>query len=75
MFTTPTNLSLIHIYRKYSLVPMLRRIEACDIDTGHFYVQVTDYLSEVSKALLHITRPAMEHISNNHEGLLSLIHI
>ena len=55
--------------RKYSLVPMLRRIEACDIDTGHFYVQVTDYLSEVSKALLHITRPAMEHISNNHEGL------
>lgn len=55
--------------RNCSLVPMLRRIEACDVDTGHFYVQVTDYLSEVSKALLHITRPAMEHISNNHEGL------
>lgn len=55
--------------RKYSLVPMLRRMEACDVDTGHFYVQVTDYLSEVSKALLHITRPALEHISNNHAGL------
>lgn len=55
--------------RKYSLVPMLRRMEACDVDTGHFYVQVTDYLSEVSKALLHITRPALEHIANNHAGL------
>ena len=35
----------------------LRRLQACDIDTGHFYVQVTDYLSEVTKALIHITRP------------------
>ena len=47
----------------------LRRLQACDIDTGHFYVQVTDYLSEVTKALIHITRPAFEHIDNNHEGL------
>ena len=37
--------------------------------TGHFYVQVTDYLSEVTKALIHITRPAFEHIDNNHKGL------
>ena len=28
-----------------------------------------DYLSEVTKALIHITRPAYEHINNNHEGL------
>ena len=55
--------------RKYGIVPTLRRLERCDIDTGHFYVQVTDYLSEVSKALMHITRPAAEHINNNHEGL------
>ena len=32
-------------------------------------MQVTDYLSEVTKALIHITRPAFEHIDNNHEGL------
>ncbi len=55
--------------RKYGIMPTLRRLEHCDIDTGHFYVQVVDYLSEVTKALLHITRPAYEHIDNNHEGL------
>ena len=50
-------------------MPTLRRLQQCDIDTGHFYVQVTDYLSEVTKALIHITRPAFGHIDNNHEGL------
>ena len=55
--------------RKYNVMPTLRRLQQCDIDTGHFYVQVTDYLSEVTKALIHITRPAFEHIDNNHEGM------
>lgn len=55
--------------RKYGIMPTLRRLQQCDIDTGHFYVQVVDYLSEVTKALIHITRPAYEHIDNNHEGL------
>ena len=55
--------------RKYDIMPTLRRLQRCDIDTGHFYVQVTDYLSEVTKALIHITRPAFEHIDNNHEGM------
>ncbi len=55
--------------RKYGIVKTLRRLQRSDIDTGHFYVQVVDYLSEVTKALIHITRPAYEHIDNNHEGL------
>ncbi len=54
---------------KYGIMPTLRRLQRCDIDTGHFYVQVVDYISEVTKALIHITRPAYEHIDNNHEGL------
>ena len=36
---------------------------------AHYYVQVVDYLNEMTKALMHITRPAFEHIDNNHEGL------
>lgn len=55
--------------RKYGIMPILRRLQNSDIDTGHFYVQVVDYLSEVTKALIHITRPAFEHIDNNHTGL------
>lgn len=55
--------------RKYGIMPILRRLQKNDIETGHFYVQVADYLSEATKALIHITRPAFEHIDNNHTGL------
>ena len=55
--------------RKYSIVGTLKQIAQHDIATGHFYVYVVDYLSEVTKALLHCTRPAYEHINNNHRGL------
>ncbi len=55
--------------RKYSLLPTLRKLQGGDVNTAHYYVQVVDYLNEMTKALLHITRPAFEHIDNNHEGL------
>lgn len=55
--------------RKYDILSTLRRLQDQNIETGHFYVQVVDYLNEVSKALLHCTRPAYEHINNNHRGL------
>lgn len=55
--------------RKYEVINTLRKLEKNHVNTGHFYVQVVDYLSEVTKALIHITRPAFEHIDNNHTGL------
>ena len=54
--------------RKYEIVPTLKKLEDEKIETGHYYVQVVDFLCEVSKALLHCTRPAFEHIDNNHRG-------
>ena len=55
--------------RKYTLLPTLRKLQGGDVNTAHYYVQVVDYLNEMTKALMHITRPAFEHIDNNHEGL------
>lgn len=55
--------------RKHQVLPVLRALEANNVNTGHYYVQVADYLNEVAKALVHITRPAFDHINNNHEGL------
>ena len=55
--------------RKYSLFPTLKKLQGGDVNTAHYYVQVVDYLNEMTKALMHITRPAFEHIDNNHEGL------
>jgi len=55
--------------RKYTLLPTLKRLQSGDVNTAHYYVQVVDYLNEMTKALVHITRPAFEHIDNNHEGM------
>lgn len=55
--------------RKYEVLPTLQRLKDNYIDSGHYYVQVVDYMSEVTKALVHITRPSFEHIDNNHEGM------
>ncbi|MDR0907928.1 MAG: inorganic phosphate transporter [Rikenellaceae bacterium] len=54
--------------RKYAMMPILLKLQGYDIETSHYYVQVVDYLSEVTKALVHITRPGFDHIDNNHEG-------
>lgn len=55
--------------RKYGLMHMLSHMKENEMNTAQYYVQVVDYLSEIAKALLHITRPSFEHIDNNHEGL------
>ena len=55
--------------RKYQLLSTLQHLRSCNVHTGHFYVQVVDYMSEVTKALYHVVKPCYEHIDNHHEGL------
>ena len=55
--------------RKYRMMSTLRMLRESDLDTAQYYVQVVDYLNELTKALTHIVRPAYGHIDNNHEGL------
>ena len=54
---------------KYSIASTLRRTYDSDMNLSLYYVQVVDYLNEMTKSLVHITRPSYEHIDNNHEGL------
>lgn len=55
--------------RKYNILSTIRLLENENIPTSHYYVQIVDYISEVTKALLHCTRPAYEHVDNNHRPL------
>jgi Na+/phosphate symporter len=57
--------------RKHSIMPTLNKLKDNYIETGHYYVQVVDYLNEVTKALFHISKSSYEHIDNNHEGFSS----
>lgn len=54
---------------KYNIFSTIKKLQEQNVETSHYYVQVVDYLNETAKALLHITRPAYEHINNNHKGL------
>ncbi|MBO5275772.1 MAG: inorganic phosphate transporter [Alistipes sp.] len=54
---------------KYSLMPALRKMKGSGLELSLYYIQVVDYLNEMAKALVHITKPAFEHIDNNHKGL------
>ena len=54
---------------KYQLLPTLRILQEGDANNAQYYVQIVDYINEMTKALVHITRPAFDHIDNNHEGL------
>lgn len=54
--------------RKYEIMQTIKKLQDQKVETAHFYVQVVDYITEVTKALLHCTRPAFEHIDNNHRG-------
>lgn len=56
---------------KYTLMPTLRKLKDSGLELSLYYVQVVDYLSEIAKAIVHITRPAFDHIDNNHKGLSS----
>ncbi len=40
------------------------------IETGHYYVQVLDYLREIAHCLNYISEPCLVHVSNNHKGLI-----
>ena len=54
---------------KYTIASTLRRTYDSDLELSLYYVQVVDYLNEMTKSLVHITRPSYDHIDNNHEGL------
>ena len=59
-----------HIHNlKYSIASTLRNTYDSDMNLSLYYVQVVDYLNEMTKSLVHITRPSFDHIDNNHEGL------
>ena len=54
---------------KYSIAHTLRTTYGSDLNLSLYYVQILDYLNEITKALVHVTRPSFEHIDNNHQGL------
>jgi phosphate/sulfate permease len=47
----------------------LKKLEEDSIDSGHYYVQILDYLREIAHCLTYIAEPSYDYIDNNHPPL------
>lgn len=47
----------------------LLKLQEEEGETGHYYVQVIDYLREMAHALSFISNPSYDHVDNNHKPL------
>ncbi|MCK4921018.1 MAG: inorganic phosphate transporter [Bacteroidales bacterium] len=54
---------------KQNVYKTIQQFSDDDIETGHHYVQILDYLKETSNCLQHIVNPLFEHVDNNHHPL------
>ena len=50
----------------------ITQLQEDSIETGHYYVQVLDYLREIAHCITFIIQPSYEHINNNHKGLIAI---
>lgn len=48
----------------------ISKLEENEVETGHYYVQVLDYLREAVHSVTYLIKPAYDHVDNNHKGLL-----
>ena len=55
--------------RKYEMLPTLQKFKENYVDTGHYYVQVVDYLSEMTKASCPHHAPLFRTYRQQHRGM------
>jgi Na+/phosphate symporter len=57
-------------YLKDNVHLTIDKFEEDSIETGHYYVQVIDFLREITRSVYFIAKSANTHVDNNHKGLL-----
>ena len=46
---------------------VIQKLQQDSIETGHYYVQIVDYLREIAHSIKYVIRPLHEHLVNNHK--------
>jgi Na+/phosphate symporter len=54
---------------KDNIFKILQKLQHDQIETGHFYVQVIDYLREMAHSLNYTVKPVYNHFENKHKSL------
>jgi phosphate/sulfate permease len=55
---------------KNNIHKTIARLQDDSIESGHYYVQVVDYLRETAHCLTYIVQPVYEHVDNNHSPMV-----
>ena len=48
----------------------ISKLQDDSVETSHYYVQVLDFLREIAHCSSFICKPILDHINNNHKGLI-----
>jgi phosphate/sulfate permease len=56
---------------KDNLYRVIKKLNKFTPETGHYYVQVLDYMREMAHSINFMVQPTYEHIANKHKGLTS----
>lgn len=56
-------------FQKDNITYVIEQLRIDAVDSAHFYVQVLDYLREITHCLHYVISPALRHIMNNHKEL------
>lgn len=54
---------------KKNLPHTIRKLREDEVDSGHYYVQILDYLRETTNCLNYVISPLYIHVDNNHPPL------
>ncbi len=54
---------------KLKMHELIKTSADTDLEYVHYFVQIIDYLREITHALNFIVEPAFQHIDNNHQGM------
>lgn len=57
---------------KNSLSVTISRLNEDSVESGHYYVQVIDYLRELAHNITFISNPCHDHLNNNHKSLIDV---
>ncbi len=57
---------------KDNLGKTIGKFQDDEVETGHYYVQVVDYLREIAHNMSFISKPCYDHVDNNHKGFIDV---
>ncbi len=52
---------------KATTYKIIQQLQQDSIETGHYYVQIVDYLREMAHSIKYVVRPLKEHLKNDHK--------